>query len=133
MAEDYLVDEGTDTIPIPGANGATVTMKRQATYDDELAVNWALPVGVERDQMVKLYVAARTMVMIESWTLKEKDGSPLPITEDVLTKRLSRRVGGFIADEARKRYGEREPEQEAPLGSPSLQPSQETPSTTAEP
>lgn len=130
---DYLIDDETDTITIPGTGGATVTMKRQATYDDELAVDAAMPPGVDRSTSYRCYVPARTMVMIESWTLRERDGSSLPINEEVLTKRLSRRVAAFIAEEAARRYRGRDEADEAPFDSRSEQPSTATPSTTAAP
>lgn len=114
-----------DVIPIPGTD-ATVTMKSEATYEDELEVTAALPAGVEPRVFHKLYIQARTIVMIESWTLKQEDGTPLPCNEDSLIA-LPRKVGSFIADEARKRY---QGEDDAPLGTPSQPPSQETTSTT---
>ena len=137
---DHLIDEGVDEIPIPGANGATVTMKRQATYEDELAVQAAMPVGADRDILWRAFVPARTMVMIESWTLQDADGSPLPITELILLgqptpcgKRLPRRMARFIVNEAQRRYDGEDEEQEGPLGSPSPGLSPETRSTTLEP
>ncbi len=130
---DYLIDEGTDEIPIPGASGATVTMKRQATYEDEMAVLAAMPAGVEKDVFWKLFVPARTIVMIESWTLKNGDGSVLPCNEEVLTKRLPRKMAKFIVDEAERRYNAEDEDDGGPLGSPSPTPSPETRSTTPEP
>ena len=119
-------------ITIPGTDGATVTMKHEATYQDELDVMAVMPTGVTSDVFRKLYVPARTMVMIESWTLTNGTGAPLEINEEVLLG-LPRRVASFIVEEARKRYDGRDEEQEGPFDSDSQQPSTDETSTTPTP
>ena len=130
----YLIENGEcDIVPIPGTDGATVTLKRQATFDDELAVDAAMPQGASRTEFWRCYVPARTMVMIESWTLKDADGAPLPITDEVLAKRLSRPVASFIAIEARRRFDGGAEGSEGPFGTGSQPPSTDGEPTTPKP
>lgn len=113
----YLIEEGTDELPIPGRD-ERVVMKRQATWGDYMAVGAAIA-GVEADGYALAFSSARTVAMIESWTLKQVDGSPLPITQDVIEHRLRPSVAAWLTSEAQSRYEERSEEDERPFDSSS--------------
>ena len=126
----YLVDDGVDELEIPGTGGEKVVMRRQAYFSDDLAVGTAV-VGVPDEERTERFLIARALVMIESWTLKARDGSPLPLDMEAFGPRgLNRKVSTWLSNEAGKRWGDRPEDAELPFDSPSNQPpTAEQPST----
>ena len=125
----YLVDDGVDELEIPGTGGERVVMRRQATFQDDLRVGQAT-VGVEEYARWKVFLVARTLAMIESWTLRGRDGELLPIDEEAFGPRgLNRRVSTWLSNEAGKRWGDRQEDAELPFDSGSSPSSTEAPAT----
>lgn len=119
---NYLPNGHTDTLPVPGLETATVTFRAMATWDDELLLaKQAREIPKDADEAERGYAfrALRTLLMVESWTLTDRAGQPLPLEVQALQRGMPRRVAAWIDQEAERRYEGRTKEAEGPFGSPS--------------
>lgn len=119
----YLQPVETDTLPLPSDPEFTVTMKRVATYGDQLEAQTAmLQVDGARGTISKMewaaYIRALTARLIVSWNLTDENGAPLPITTGSID-RLHQEDGEFLSLEAQKRLKIRKPEEDRPFVMPS--------------
>jgi hypothetical protein len=122
----YLANGHTDTLPVPGAeDGATVTFRASATWDDERALAKRAREIPETDDADRSYRfrSLRALLMIESWTLTDGRGEPLPLIEQTLSSGLSRRVATWIDEESTRRFEGHTREEEGPFDGRSRQPS----------
>ena len=120
----YLQPVETDTFPLPSSPEFHVTMKRRASYGDQLDAQSAM---LHVDQgfggtVTKMewaaYIRALTVKLIVSWDLSDENGAPLPITAGSLD-RLNQEDGEFLALEAQKRLKLRQPDSQSNFSQPS--------------
>ena len=122
----YLANGHLDTLPVPGDESATVTFRSAATWADEKRLTRRtreLSPSTEPEDRAYAFRVARTLLMVESWTLTDALGEPLPLTPEVLESGLSRQVAAWIDKEAERRFEGRSEEDEGPFAGSSRQPS----------
>lgn len=120
----YLRALELDQLTLPSSPEFFVTMKRVASYGDQLAAqNAMLQVqqglgGTITKYEWAAYVRALTARLITEWNLSDENGSPLPITAENID-RLRQDDGEFLASEAQKRLKVRPPQEAANFNQPS--------------
>lgn len=127
----YLQPVETDQLTLPSGSDFHVTMKRRATYGDQLEAQAAMlqvdqtAPGVVTKMEWGAYVRALTVRLITAWDLSDEFGHPLPVSAASLD-RLAREDGEFLASEAQKRLGTRKTEEERNFATPSSDSSADT-------
>lgn len=125
----YLANGHTDTLPVPGDPDATVTFRATATWEDERRLSrTSREIVATHDEADRgwHFRCARTLLMIERWTLVDHEGEPLPLTPETLASGINRRVAGWLDEEAERRYEGRTEDEEGPFDTSSPQPSTAT-------
>jgi hypothetical protein len=125
----YLANGHLETLAVPGAD-ATVTFRSVATWEDERELvrrSSEVAEGASEEDRAYAFRTARALLMIESWTLVDATGEPLPLEPEVLRRTLARHVATWIDREAERRFEGRPEGEEGPFGTRSPQPSTGTP------